>query len=84
MKRIFFAFDQDVIPDLQNAASAVLVALGRRYCNHVMEDLLVKFQPGILPHFFVVETLGNLATANGRNLDYCVRQVKITIITNHL
>lgn len=31
-----------------------------------MEQLLEKFPPGVLPHFFVVQTLGNLAGANGK------------------
>ncbi|NXF73663.1 MROH1 protein, partial [Sclerurus mexicanus] len=48
----------------QRAASEVLVALGRRFVNRVMEELLGKFQPGILPHFFVLHTLADLAAAN--------------------
>ncbi|NWW82829.1 MROH1 protein, partial [Climacteris rufus] len=48
----------------QEAASSVLVAVGRRFLNKVMEEVLRKFQPGILPHFFVVQTLADLATAN--------------------
>jgi hypothetical protein len=35
-----------------------------------MEELLLKFQPGALPHFFVVQTIGNLATANGTNFQF--------------
>jgi len=54
------------VPELQAAAGDVLVSCGRHFCNQVMEELLTKFQPGVLPHFFVVETLGNLATANGK------------------
>lgn len=57
---------QEVTPEWQNAASSVLVALGLRHCNDVMSELLDKFQPGTLPHYFVVQTLASLATANGR------------------
>ncbi|XP_064639982.1 maestro heat-like repeat-containing protein family member 1 isoform X2 [Lineus longissimus] len=55
---------KEVVPDWQTAASGVLVAIGKRYCNEVMEELLLKFQPGALPHFFIVQTIGNLTTAN--------------------
>jgi len=57
---------QEIIPEWQTAASALLVAVGVRHCNDVMSELLEKFQPGVLPHFFVVQTLANLATANGK------------------
>jgi len=43
----------------------VLVAISTKYCNDVMTEMLEKFQPGVLPHFFVVQTLANMATANG-------------------
>ena len=56
---------QEIIPDWQSAASSVLVALGSKYCNVVMTELLERFQPGVLPHYFVVQTLASLATANG-------------------
>ncbi|XP_014675278.1 PREDICTED: maestro heat-like repeat-containing protein family member 1 [Priapulus caudatus] len=55
---------KDVLPDWQTAASGVLVAIGCKFSNEVMEELLKKFQPGVLPHFFIVQTLGNLAAAN--------------------
>ncbi|CAJ0940213.1 unnamed protein product [Ranitomeya imitator] len=57
---------KDVIFEWQQAASNVLVAVGRRFINSVMEEILVKFQPGILPHFFVMQTLANLSLANAR------------------
>ncbi|XP_072269283.1 maestro heat-like repeat-containing protein family member 1 [Pyxicephalus adspersus] len=55
---------KDVVFEWQQAASDVLVAVGRSYINDVMEEILVKFQPGILPHFFVMQTLANLSVAN--------------------
>ncbi|XP_043547011.1 maestro heat-like repeat-containing protein family member 1 [Chiloscyllium plagiosum] len=55
---------KDIVPEWQEAASQLLVALGCRFINEVMEEILQKFQPGVLPHYFVVQTLGNLATAN--------------------
>lgn len=59
----------EVTPDWQGAASRLLSTLGIRYAHLVMKELLVKFQPGGNPHYFVVFTLGLLATSNGRCLD---------------
>uniref|UniRef100_A0A4W6EG08 Maestro heat-like repeat family member 1 n=1 Tax=Lates calcarifer TaxID=8187 RepID=A0A4W6EG08_LATCA len=53
-----------VIPDWQQAASNILVAVGNKHINDIMEEILTKFQPGVLPHFFVVQTLANLSISN--------------------
>ncbi|XP_015273984.1 PREDICTED: maestro heat-like repeat-containing protein family member 1 [Gekko japonicus] len=55
---------KDVVSEWQQAASNVLVAVGRRFVNKVMEEVLTKFQPGVLPHYFVVRTFANLSVAN--------------------
>ncbi|XP_045152237.1 maestro heat-like repeat-containing protein family member 1 isoform X5 [Echinops telfairi] len=55
---------KDLVLDWQQAASSVLVAVGTRFINAVMEELLGRFQPGLLPHHFVVHTLASLAAAN--------------------
>ncbi|XP_075705125.1 maestro heat-like repeat-containing protein family member 1 isoform X2 [Rhinoderma darwinii] len=55
---------KDIVFEWQQAASNVLVAVGRRFINSVMEEILLKFQPGILPHFFIMQTLANLSMAN--------------------
>ncbi|XP_056300772.1 maestro heat-like repeat-containing protein family member 1 [Pseudoliparis swirei] len=55
---------KDVVPDWQQAASNILVAVGNKYINDIMEEILSKFQPGLLPHFFVVQTLANLSDSN--------------------
>ncbi|XP_060075327.1 maestro heat-like repeat-containing protein family member 1 isoform X2 [Ylistrum balloti] len=55
---------KEVVPDWQTAASGVLVAIGTKYCDEVMDEMLQRFQPGTLPHFFVVQTIGNLSQAN--------------------
>lgn len=65
---IFFltsGFSQEVIPDWQQAASNILVAVGKKHINDIMEEILSKFQPGMLPHFFVVQTLASLSDSNG-------------------
>ncbi|KAG1947998.1 maestro heat-like repeat-containing protein family member 1 isoform X1 [Pimephales promelas] len=55
---------KEVVPDWQQAASNILVAVGNKYINDIMEEILGKFQPGVLPHFFVVQTLANLSDSN--------------------
>ena len=49
-----------------------------------MSELLEKFQPGVLPHFFVVQTLANLATANGKYSVGFTAVVGFTIFTHQL
>ncbi|XP_026550396.1 maestro heat-like repeat-containing protein family member 1, partial [Notechis scutatus] len=55
---------KEAFPEWQQAASTVLVAVGRRFINQVMEEMLTKFQPGVLPHCFVVLTFANLSVTN--------------------
>ncbi|XP_035284058.1 maestro heat-like repeat-containing protein family member 1 [Anguilla anguilla] len=55
---------KEIVPDWQQAASNILVAVGDRYIKDVMEEVLSKFQPGHPPHFFVVQTLANLSYSN--------------------
>lgn len=67
----------EVTPDWQGAASQLLSTLGIRYAELVMKELLVKFQPGGNPHYFVVYTLGLLATSNGK---WCLITLHIVLI----
>ncbi|XP_058132165.1 maestro heat-like repeat-containing protein family member 1 isoform X11 [Dasypus novemcinctus] len=55
---------KELVGDWQQAASSVLVAVGRRFINEVMEELLGKFVPGVLPHCCVVQTLASLSVSN--------------------
>uniref|UniRef100_A0A3P8XIB0 Maestro heat-like repeat family member 1 n=1 Tax=Esox lucius TaxID=8010 RepID=A0A3P8XIB0_ESOLU len=55
---------KEVVPDWQQAASNILVAVGNKHINDIMEEILSKFQPGVLPHFFVVQTLASLSDSN--------------------
>ncbi|XP_036685762.1 maestro heat-like repeat-containing protein family member 1 isoform X4 [Balaenoptera musculus] len=55
---------KELVCDWQQAASNVLVAVGKRFVSSVMEEMLSKFQPGVLPHHFVVQTLANLSVSN--------------------
>lgn len=42
--------------------------MGKRFTNQVMEEVLNRFQPGMLPHSSVLHTLANLSMSNGKCL----------------
>jgi hypothetical protein len=56
---------QEVIPEWQQAASTMLVSLGMRFPKQLMEELMKRFSPGTVPHYFVMKTMGDFASANG-------------------
>ena len=58
----------EVIPEWQSAAAQLLSTPGIRYAQLVIKELLMKFQPGGNPHYFVVYTLGLLSTSNGMSV----------------
>lgn len=58
-------FGQELVGDWQPAASSVLVAVGKHFINPVMEEVLSKLQPGLLPHPLVLQTLAGLSVSNG-------------------
>lgn len=55
---------KEVVHGWQQTASNILVAIGNKYINEIMEDILGKFQPGVLPHYYVVQTLASLSDSN--------------------
>ena len=55
---------KEVVPEWQEKASALLVSLGRSFCKEIMDFLLERFQPGQIPHFFVIHTMAQLAQVN--------------------
>ncbi|GLG92482.1 Uncharacterized protein GBIM_00172 [Gryllus bimaculatus] len=68
----------EYLPDTQLRASGMLVALGHKHCIEVMDGLVLKLQPGVLPHWAVLHTLADLAAANPYGL---VPFVKATLGT---
>eukprot|EP01127_Copromyxa_protea_P018695 TRINITY_DN5940_c0_g1_i1.p1 TRINITY_DN5940_c0_g1~~TRINITY_DN5940_c0_g1_i1.p1 ORF type:complete len:1700 (-),score=516.03 TRINITY_DN5940_c0_g1_i1:86-4894(-) len=56
--------NKEIIPDYQGAASALLVTMGMKYTTEVINKLLELFGPGVVPHFFIIKTLSDLAVAN--------------------
>uniref|UniRef100_A0A8C9AQC3 Maestro heat like repeat family member 1 n=1 Tax=Prolemur simus TaxID=1328070 RepID=A0A8C9AQC3_PROSS len=59
---------KELVCGWQQAASSVLVAVGQRFVNRVMEEMLSRFQPGTLPHCSVVRTFASLAVSNALSL----------------
>lgn len=56
--------DKEVVPDWQQAAASLLVSLATHYPNEILGELLTRFQPGTVPHYFVMKTLGDVVSAN--------------------
>ncbi|KYQ89059.1 hypothetical protein DLAC_10285 [Tieghemostelium lacteum] len=56
--------DKEVVPEWQQAASSLLVSLGLRYPSQIMDELLKRFEPGTLPHYFIMKTLGDFIGSN--------------------
>eukprot|EP01107_Rhizomastix_libera_P012211 TRINITY_DN3023_c1_g1_i1.p1 TRINITY_DN3023_c1_g1~~TRINITY_DN3023_c1_g1_i1.p1 ORF type:complete len:1740 (-),score=488.09 TRINITY_DN3023_c1_g1_i1:24-5243(-) len=55
--------DKDVVPDLQEAACGVLVSLTPLQPDLVLDELIKRFEPGSIPHYFVIKTLGDVFSA---------------------
>ncbi|GAB6030522.1 HEAT repeat [Chamberlinius hualienensis] len=72
---------KDMTPDLQSAASSVVVALGQQFCYEVMEIMHLKFQPGVMPSFFVVQTLADLSVANAYGMVPFLKALLQTALT---
>ncbi len=67
VKYSFFSIGKKdpAVANIQTAASALLVAIGIKYVNHVYAALLQQFNPGALPHLYILTTMANLAEVNG-------------------
>ncbi len=61
---------QELIPLWQQAASDVLVEIGKYEPDMVCNAILPHMQPGQLPPFFVLQTIGSLAEANRKIINY--------------
>jgi len=56
--------DNEVIPDLQEAACGVIVSLANHVPELIIQSLMTLFIPGQIPHYFVVKAMGDVAVAN--------------------
>eukprot|EP00005_Dracoamoeba_jomungandri_P008470 CAMPEP_0174265646 /NCGR_PEP_ID=MMETSP0439-20130205/27313_1 /TAXON_ID=0 /ORGANISM="Stereomyxa ramosa, Strain Chinc5" /LENGTH=1648 /DNA_ID=CAMNT_0015352207 /DNA_START=52 /DNA_END=4994 /DNA_ORIENTATION=- len=56
--------EKNVVAEHQGQASTVLVSLGLRFPDYLMERLMAKFTTGTVPHYFIIKTLGDFALTN--------------------
>ncbi|EFA77696.1 hypothetical protein PPL_12305 [Heterostelium album PN500] len=56
--------DKDVVPDWQQAASSLMVSLGLRFPTQIMDELVKRFETGMIPHYFIMKTLGDFIASN--------------------
>lgn len=56
--------DKNVVPDWQGPSCRIMVIIGKRFPQPVWSVLIDLFQPGTIPHYFVLKTMGDLSAAN--------------------
>jgi hypothetical protein len=54
----------EIVPEWQSAAGDLVVALGRLYGRIVLDEMTVRFTPGVVPHYYIIRTMGDFASAN--------------------
>eukprot|EP01111_Echinosteliopsis_oligospora_P007009 TRINITY_DN21543_c0_g1_i1.p1 TRINITY_DN21543_c0_g1~~TRINITY_DN21543_c0_g1_i1.p1 ORF type:complete len:318 (+),score=64.37 TRINITY_DN21543_c0_g1_i1:59-1012(+) len=67
--------EKEVVPDWQQAASSVFVTLGVKFPNQIMKELLQRFEPGSIPHYFIMKTLGDFVAHNAMSTVPRLREV---------
>lgn len=55
---------QEIVPEWQTAASALIVSVGRVFGRIVLDELTERFKPGVVPHYYVIKTMGDFASQN--------------------
>ncbi|XP_036319611.1 maestro heat-like repeat-containing protein family member 1 isoform X2 [Rhagoletis pomonella] len=69
-------------PLIQEHALSILVAIGRKECNAVMEALMAHTKEGAVAHFMVMHCLGAMATANVPHVVPFIKPILATILPN--
>ena len=72
----------EVMPEVQKPCSAILVQVGEKVFDRVIEALMSKFQPSPLPHYYVVQTLSQLAHQNGTKIVPYLKSIMSTMNAN--
>ena len=74
----------DILENIQLPCSKILVRLGSRNSNlpKVMDAILLKFQPGMKSHFYIITTLSELATRNPTLVTPYLKAVLGTMLSN--
>lgn len=68
------------VPQIQQPAQEILVAIGRKYCNQVMECLIKQLHSNQVPHFMIFYCLGTLSTANVNGTINFIKPILAVII----
>lgn len=55
---------KEVIPEWQEEACELLVVLGGKYAKLIMGKVVENFQPGKIPHYYVVKLAADLSTSS--------------------
>eukprot|EP00049_Salpingoeca_infusionum_P022643 m.7920 g.7920 ORF g.7920 m.7920 type:complete len:1638 (-) comp5302_c0_seq1:139-5052(-) len=55
---------QEIIPEWQSSASALIVSLGNIFGKSVLEQVKLMIVPNTIPHYFVVKTVGDFSKSN--------------------
>ncbi len=71
---------QEVKTDWQAPASTVLSLLSRLHPDEVIDELLNVFKPGVEPHYYVVKTIADVASANSVRFTLRLREIINRII----
>src|SRR3989338_8541117 len=56
--------DKSLVFDWQGAASKVLASLSLRFATPIVSELFSRFQPGVIPHYFLIKTLADVSISN--------------------
>ena len=56
--------DKALVFDWQGAASKVLASLSLRFPTPIVSELFGRFQPGQIPHYFLLKTLADISVSN--------------------
>ncbi|XP_054283514.1 maestro heat-like repeat-containing protein family member 1 [Macrosteles quadrilineatus] len=54
----------EYLPNIQFPVSNMLVSLGQKHCSDVISGLIQKLEANTVPHYTVMHTMANLASAN--------------------
>jgi len=73
---------KEVVPDVQKPCSGILVALGDSCLDRVMDSLLLKFQVGQIPHYYIVNTIGGLAQSQVAGCVPYLKGILETMVTS--
>ena len=70
---------QNVAPELQESAQLLLVALAAISPKTVIDELLARFEPGIVPHYFIIKAFGEVGSTATRFISVVISSAVTTV-----